>query len=152
VRTNRWLHILLLVLVCDASAASSAEVLVEAEGFSHSGGWLLDPQFLDVMGSPYLIAHGLGKPVANAATDVDFPQAGRYRLWVRTKDWVPTHHPGVFRVIVDGSELAVTFGNQGQRLVLAGRWTGRGQEGPGPNRVTRRDRFRWPLRCPVLHD
>jgi hypothetical protein len=114
--TGRF-HILLLTLVWDASVASAAEVLVEAEGFSHSGGWLQDPQFLDVMGSPYLLAHGLGKPVANAATEVDFPQAGSYRLWVRTKDWVPAHHPGVFRVLVDGSELPVSFGNQGQGWV-----------------------------------
>jgi hypothetical protein len=107
-------RVLLTAVILGGSAASAAEVLVEAEGFSHCGGWLQDPQFLDVMGSPYLLAHGLGKPVANAATEVDFPQAGAYRLWVRTKDRVPKHHPGVLRVIVAGAELGVTFGNQGQ--------------------------------------
>lgn len=107
-------RVLLMVVILGASTASAAEVLVEAEGFSDCGGWLLDPQFLDVMGSPYLLAHGLGRPVANAATEVDFPQAGSYRLWVRTKDWVPAHHPGVFRVFIAGSELPVTFGNQGK--------------------------------------
>jgi hypothetical protein len=81
-------RVLLMVLMLGGSAASAAEVLVEAEGFSQHGGWVLDPQFLDVMGSPYLLAHGLGKPVANAATEIDFPQAGAYRLGVRTKDWV----------------------------------------------------------------
>ena len=38
-------------------------VLVEAESFSDHGGWKLDTQFIDEMGSPYLLAHGLGRPV-----------------------------------------------------------------------------------------
>ena len=63
-------------------------VLVETESFENLGGWELDTQFIDNMGSPYLIAHGLGKPVADATTDVTFPAAGNYKLWVRTKNWV----------------------------------------------------------------
>lgn len=97
-----------------ASSASASELLVEAEGFTDHGGWVLDPQFLDVMGSPYLLGHGLGKPVANAITKVEFPESGTYRLWVRTKDWVPSHHPGRFRVIIDGLQLPATFGNHEQ--------------------------------------
>ena len=94
-------------------STTAAEVLVEAEGFADHGGWVLDPQFLDAMGSPYLLAHGLGKPVANAVTEVEFPETGNFHLWVRTKDWVPSHHPGRFKVIIDGRELPVDFGNQG---------------------------------------
>ena len=30
------------------------------------------------MGSPYLIAHGLGKPVADASTEVTVPEDGPY--------------------------------------------------------------------------
>jgi len=85
-------------------------VLVEAEAFADRGGWLVDPQFLDVMGSPYLLAHGLGRPVRHATTRVEFPAAGSYRVWVRTMDWVPAHHPGRFRVRVDGTLLDTTFG------------------------------------------
>ena len=55
-------------------------VLVEAEGFSDLGGWVLDPQFMDIMGSPYLLAHGLGKPVVDAKTTVAISAAGRYHL------------------------------------------------------------------------
>lgn len=97
-----------------AACAFGADVLVEAEGFASRGGWDLDPQFMDLMGSPYLLAHGLGKPVANAKTQVAFPETGTYRVWVRTRDWVPSHHPGRFKVIVDGTELAGTFGTQGE--------------------------------------
>ena len=89
----------------------TAEVLVEAEAFAERGGWLLDPQFMDQMGSPYLLAHGLGKPVANAKTEIEFPAAGRYHVWVRAKDWVPTHHPGRFRVLVGKRTLEPTFGD-----------------------------------------
>ena len=45
-------------------------ILVETESFDDYGGWSLDTQFMDQMGSPYLIAHGIGKPVENASTTV----------------------------------------------------------------------------------
>ena len=47
-------------------------VLVEAESFEVKGGWVLDQQFIDQMGSPFLMAHGMGKPVADASTSVIF--------------------------------------------------------------------------------
>ena len=87
-------------------AARAADVLVEAESFAELGGWVVDQQFMDIMGSPYLLAHGLGKPVAPARTEVAFPEAGAWHLWVRTKDWVPSHHPGTFKVLVDGVPAA----------------------------------------------
>jgi hypothetical protein len=102
------------MLLTLTAMAQAGEVLVEAEGFSDSGGWLLDPQFMDVMGSPYLLAHGLGKPVASARTEVEFPETGTYHVWVRAKDWVPSHHPGRFEVIVNGQGLAPTFGENGK--------------------------------------
>ena len=43
-------------------------VLVEAESFKETGGWVVDQQFMDLMGSPYLLAHGLGEPVPDAVT------------------------------------------------------------------------------------
>ncbi len=92
-------------------------VLVEAEGFKHHGGWVVDPQFMDQMGSPYLLAHGLGRPVADAVTEVDFPAAGMYRVWVRTMDWVARWNapgaPGKFQVVLGDRALATTFGTKG---------------------------------------
>ena len=52
------------------------DVLLEAESFEEHGGWLLDTQFIDLMGSPYMLAHGLGKPVADATTTVRFSFRG----------------------------------------------------------------------------
>lgn len=71
-------------------------ILAEAESFSDYGGWLHDSQFMDQMGSPFLLAHGSGEPVADARTEVEFPSPGTYRVWVRTRDWVaPGDAPGV---------------------------------------------------------
>ncbi|GED99941.1 hypothetical protein nbrc107696_03880 [Gordonia spumicola] len=39
-------------------------ILVPAAGFDHFGGWTLDSQFDLEMGASYLLAHGLGAPVA----------------------------------------------------------------------------------------
>ena len=44
-----------------SSPALAQSVLVEAESFYSHGGWKLDTQFFDTMGSPYLLAHGLGR-------------------------------------------------------------------------------------------
>lgn len=100
------------------SAVARAEaVLVEAESFDHPGGWSLDTQSITAMGSPYLIAHGLGKPVDDATTRVKFPTAGKYRVFVRTKDWVARWNapgqPGRFQVLINGQPLAETFGTKG---------------------------------------
>ena len=92
-------------------------MLVEAEGFAQPGGWVVDPQFMDQMGSPYLLAHGLGRPVADAVTEVTFPAEGTYRVWVRTKDWVAQWGaqgaPGKFAVAIDGVPLKSIFGTEG---------------------------------------
>jgi FAD-dependent oxidoreductase family protein/FAD binding domain-containing protein len=104
-------HVLILVL---SSPCMGAELLVEAEAFQTRGGWTLDAQFIDTMGSPYLLAHGLGNPVDEAQTTVEFPGSGTYQLWVRTRDWVPSHHPGRFHVAVNDKELPTTFGTVGE--------------------------------------
>ncbi|MEM1161504.1 MAG: FAD-dependent oxidoreductase [Pseudomonadota bacterium] len=91
-----------------------AAILVEAEDFDHHGGWVVDSQFASVMGSPYLLAHGLGRPVADATTLVTVPEAGAYEIWVRAKDWVPGHHPGQFKLAIDGQALNTVFGANDQ--------------------------------------
>ena len=78
-----------LVIVAGAARAANADhLLVEAESFKQPGGWVLDTQFIESMGSPYLLAHGLGQPVKDATTTVTLPGAGKYHVFVRTKDWV----------------------------------------------------------------
>jgi hypothetical protein len=112
---------LLLAALALPLSLSAQQILVEAEAFGDHGGWQLDTQFIETMGSPYLLAHGLGKPVADAVTEVAFPEAGDYRVWVRTKNWVEkfadtvdaSAAPGRFRLQVDGKALPHEFGKVG---------------------------------------
>ena len=95
-------------------ARNASGILVEAEDFENHGGWVVDSQFETQMGSPYLLAHGLGRPVADASTTITVAEAGEYKVWVRAKDWVPSHHPGRFTLSVNGAVLATEFGANGQ--------------------------------------
>jgi len=92
-------------------------VLLEAERFDERGGWVVDSQFMDQMGSPFLLAHGLGVPVAAAKTTVALSVVGTYRVWVRTRDWVATWNapgaPGRFQVLIDDKPLDTLFGEKG---------------------------------------
>jgi len=98
-------------------AAAGAVVLLEAERFEKFGGWVLDQQFMEQMGSPYLLAHGLGEPVQDAETSAVFAPGGEYRVWVRTRDWVAPWKapgaPGRFQVCLDGVPVGTTFGTEG---------------------------------------
>ncbi len=101
---------------CLGQGADSS-VLLEAESFQEHGGWALDTQFIRHMGSPYLLAHGLGRPVADATTQLTLPEVGTYRVFVRTKDWVAQWkapgQPGRFQILVDDVPLKETFGTNG---------------------------------------
>jgi hypothetical protein len=109
-----WIGCLMLTAGLQLPAA---ELLVEAESFQHYGGWELDTQFIGIMGSPYLLAHGLGEPVSDADTSITFPATGLYRVWVRTKDWVARWNapgtPGRFQLLVNGQPLSAVFGTRG---------------------------------------
>ncbi len=113
---KRMLTLMLTVMLL-ALPAGAQTVLVEAEGFADLGGWVVDQQAIDQMGSPFLLAHGLGKPVKDAVTMVEFPTPGRYRVLVRTRDWVAPWNapgaPGKFQLVVDGKTLRTVFGTEG---------------------------------------
>jgi len=130
--------ICLTAFLCGVSFAGK-NILIEAESFDDLGGWVVNQQSMDQMGSPYLLAHGLGAPVKDAVTSVTFPAAGKYRVWVRTRDWAAqwahtlpeitganvsvlfrsqrtyaqNEAPGRFQLLIDNSPLQVTFGMEG---------------------------------------
>ena len=111
------LALTLLSFAAYASAPKGSGVLVEAESFAAKGGWSVDQQFTFEMGSPYLIAHGMGKPVDDASTEVTLPAAGLYHVYVRTYNWTSPWSgksgPGAFRISVGGTELDATLGTEG---------------------------------------
>lgn len=94
--------------------AAADVVWLEAERFEELGGWVNDSQFVDQMGSPYLMANGMGEAVKDAMTRVTLPRAGRWRLWARTRDWALEHHPGRFQILVNGKPAAREFGASGK--------------------------------------
>ena len=97
--------------------ARAETTVIEAESFEDWGGWVNDTQFMDQMGSPYLLAHGMGKPVADAKTSF-VAKGGKYNVWVRTKNWTSPWHPdvgaGTFKLAVNGKTLTNLLGAQGK--------------------------------------
>lgn len=89
---------------------NQASLLVPTPSFTNHGGWVLDSQFELETGSSYLLAHGNGTPVADAITSISIPRSGAYKIYVRTKNWVPGHSPGTFKLAVDGIEFEQVFG------------------------------------------
>lgn len=90
-------------------------VMALATTFANHGDWIVEQQFVLQMGSSYLMAHGIGTPLANdATTEIEVPADGEYTLLVRTKNWTkhwsdgPT--PGIFQVLIDGKADEATFG------------------------------------------
>lgn len=108
-----------LCLLIPSCFLTAAEIFVETESFAERGGWKLDTQFIQQMGSPYLLAHGLGRPVEDAVTKVTVEEAGTYRVHVRTLDWVARWNakpsPGKFQILINGKVLPETFGTKGAK-------------------------------------
>ena len=109
--------VLFSFLLWCATIAYPADLLLEAESFTHKGGWVVDQQFMDLMGSPYLMAHGMGKPVSDASVEVTFPEKGSYHVYVRTYNWTSPwsngEGAGRFKLSVDGKELPAILGASG---------------------------------------
>lgn len=97
---------------------------LEAEGFAEYGGWRIDTQFVHKMGSAYLLAAGVQKPIGRARTRISISATGSWTVWARTKDWLPEYHPGTFRILVDGrpGRRLGCSGQDGWRWEKAGSW------------------------------
>ena len=104
--------ILLPVLILLLSSCHK-EIFVECESFDNNGGWVVDPQFVEQVGSPYLMAHGMGEPVENASTTIEFPSGGSYHIWARTTDWAPGpwDSPGQFNIRIGEEQAPKTMGH-----------------------------------------
>lgn len=104
----------LFLFLLSLNLVAQEHVFLETESFAEKGGWVIDQQSFVVLGSSYLMAHGMGRPVKDATTTVQFPQKGKYRVWVRTKDWAPfPKGPGKFQVVINGKPLNQVFGESG---------------------------------------
>jgi len=92
--------------------------LLEAESFSNPGGWVLCNQYLDQMGSPYLMAHGIGAPVEDAQSTISIPESGNWHIYVRTYNWTApwtaAEGPGKFRIKINGTFADTVLGCTGK--------------------------------------
>lgn len=102
----------IFLVLLQSSMIFAKDILIEAESFNLKGGWLVDPQFVEQMGSSYLLAHGLGKPVPDAQTSFTTDKKGNYNIWVRTRNWAPGNWeaPGIFKLQVNDHVFSETLG------------------------------------------
>ncbi len=109
IRKSTSIILLLCLSFSYIKSLHAQSLFIEAESFQHKGGWVVDQQFMDLMGSPYLMAHGLGVPVEDATTTVNFAEAGEYTVFVRTYNWTSPwttrEGPGKFQVTINGQPL-----------------------------------------------
>ncbi|MCE4563487.1 FAD-dependent oxidoreductase [Maribellus sp. CM-23] len=116
-QTSVFFLLFMLLHFVIAAKTKDKIILLEAESFSNTGGWVVDQQSIDQIGSSYLLAHGLGRPVDDAVTTFHAPNSGNYKVWVRTRDWVAPWNaggaPGKFQLSVNGRTLETVFGTNG---------------------------------------
>lgn len=145
--------VLLLLLIVSVGRMGAVDVWVEAESFMRKGGWVVDQQFMDQMGSPYLLAHGMGKPVEDAMTSVEFPNKGIYHIFVRTYNWTSpwkkAKGPGKFTLRVDGMKLPVIAGDEGDRWMW--QYIGKVEIKKSSARVSLHDLTGFEGRCDALY-
>ncbi|MBE6930137.1 MAG: FAD-dependent oxidoreductase [Ruminococcaceae bacterium] len=93
------------------------ELFIEAESFRSHGGWIVDGQSMETIHSAYLMAHGMGIPVADAETTFEIPADGVYHVWALTRDWTAVwgveESAGRFTLCVDGASLETVLGTAG---------------------------------------
>lgn len=107
----------LLALAIPSAPLQAKEYFLETEAFPKLGGWKIDTASTEVVGSAYLLAHGLGTPVADAETELTVSTDSTFTVWARTKDWVAPWKakgaPGKFQVVINGKPLKNVLGTEG---------------------------------------
>ena len=88
-------------------------MILNCESFRDLGGWVLETQSTLQLGCGYLMAHGMGVPVADAVGEAEIPAAGRYAVWARTRNWNAPWTGGAagrFRILVNDAPLEAELG------------------------------------------
>ncbi len=142
-----------LLMLLSGLPVTADSILVEAESFSDKGGWSVDQQFTDLMGSPYLLAHGFGKPVGEASTEIRSSEGGRHHIYVRTFNWTSPWHqgegPGKFLLKVNGGTLGKALGADGSRWMW--QYAGSANLKKGGNKLSLKDLTGFDGRCDAVY-
>lgn len=92
-------------------------IFIEAESLAQIGGWVVDTAAMEVLGSAYLMAHGLGEPVKDATGDFFVETEGDYTVFALTRDWTAPfgmrESAGRFSILVNGEPLPEVLGTKG---------------------------------------
>ncbi len=114
---KRYILIAAAALALVTQSATASNIFIEAESFAKKGGWVVDQQHMDNMGSPYLMAHGMGRPVEDATTTFSVEKDGEYHIYVRTYNWTSPWHSGegagAFTLSVNDKKIGKNLGTQG---------------------------------------
>ena len=93
------------------------EIFIEAESFRTLGGWAVDQQSMQTLHSSYVLAHGLGVPVADAVTEFSVDVPGEYSVWALTRDWTAAWNAsdsaGKFELSADDKAFSAVLGANG---------------------------------------
>ena len=146
------LQLSIFVFITSFSFAQTHLVFLEAESFENRGGWVVDQQSIDQIGSSFLLAHGLGMPVEDAATVINIENIAEYNVWVRTRDWVATWNvkgaPGKFQLLINNVALETTFGNEGAEWNW--QYGGKVKLDKGENKIALHDLTGFEGRCDAI--
>lgn len=144
---------ILLLLATLTPVVQAQEILLETEAFCHKGGWVVDQQFIGTMGSSYLLAHGAGQCVEDAATQFDVPKRGTYYVYARTYNWTAPFFegrgPGRFQIRIGAQTLPAVLGDEGD----AWQWqeAGKIRLDKGPARIALHDLTGFEGRCDAIY-
>ena len=90
-------------------------IFISVADFHQKGGWLMDSQFIETMGMPYLLAHGIGTPVSDAKATVRIDSDGKYHIYAYTYNWnapwKAEYAPGIFEISL--GDYKNVFGDKG---------------------------------------
>ena len=82
------------------------KIFIEAESFKNLGGWVIDQQSMETIHSSYIMAHGMGVPVADAVHEFEVNTSGEYTVWALTRDWTAVwdvkNPAGKFKIGING--------------------------------------------------
>ena len=90
-----------------ALQASAATILVEGEAFQFKGKWVVEKSS-DCLGTAMLRVYQDAREggADDALTVLSIPEAGKYRVWIRSQDFSGSVRPRTYTLSIDGKTLA----------------------------------------------
>lgn len=97
----------LAALALPFAAAAQTTCMFEGEAFQFKGKWVAEKSS-ECLGTAMLRVYQDADDSADsdALTVVSVPEAGNYKVWVRSRDYAVTSRPRSFTLSIDGTELA----------------------------------------------